>query len=105
MTSDDFVKVQPKLLIKAVIQDSVHIVQSPLSSPVTSDYIVLKTDEILQYHPFCDDFGPMDLAQVTKFITLLSDTLRNPQLTEPCKVVFVVEPGRRAMTNMGELYL
>jgi cell division cycle 14 len=50
----------------------------------------------IQYEPYCDDFGPMDMSCVAHFIKSLDKTFTAfPDL----KIVFCVEPGRRNLTN------
>ena len=50
----------------------------------------------LQYIPFCDDFGPLNMACIAEFITLLDDETES---FPGSKIVFCVEPGKRKLTN------
>ena len=60
------------------------------------DYHHFSTTEYLEYHPLCDDFGPMNIASVISFVEMLEDEMEfNPSK----KVVYLVEKGRRAFTN------
>ncbi len=53
-------------------------------------------DESIQYFPLCDDFGPMNLASVVKFIRQLDNEL---ETFSSCVLLYVVEKGQRALTN------
>ena len=53
-------------------------------------------DQSIQYFPLCDDFGPMNLSSVVKFIRQLHGELE----TYPtCVLLYSVEKGERALTN------
>ena len=55
------------------------------------------TKSVLEYEPFCDDFGPMRLSHVFRFIELLDDTLAK---YSDEKIVYCVEPkDPRAFSN------
>jgi cell division cycle 14 len=54
------------------------------------------TDGYLEYDCLCDDFGPMNIACVIRFIGLLEDKLR---LYPTKKLVYLVGKGRRNFTN------
>ena len=54
----------------------------------------------LQYIPFCDDFGPLNMACIAEFITLLDDETES---FPGSKIVFCVEPGKRKLTNAAFL--
>ena len=50
----------------------------------------------VEYHPFCDDFGPMNLSSVIAFIEQLeNEILLNPR----SRIVYMVDAGRRSLTN------
>lgn len=53
-------------------------------------------NEAIKYHNFCDDFGPMNLASVTRFIVQLDSEL---DIESPPILFYCVDTGRRAMTN------
>jgi cell division cycle 14 len=50
----------------------------------------------IQYHAYRDDFGPMSIASVARFIDLLDQEL---QAHPNCKVVLCADDGSRALTN------
>ena len=89
-------------LLESVLHEKLYIAQNINTSSLNPEYQVFRTFGKLYYYPFCDDFGPMDMAQVTNFITMLTHELRTQQKS---KIVYVVEEGRRALTNAGMLVL
>ena len=50
----------------------------------------------IQYHAFCDDFGPMNFESIARFIQLLDNELSSHP---SCKIVYCADEGRRALTN------
>ena len=50
----------------------------------------------LTYDAFCDDFGPMNLASICKFIELLERELTS---SDSCRIAYCVDPGQRVFTN------
>mmetsp|Transcript_12933 Transcript_12933/g.35860 ORF Transcript_12933/g.35860 Transcript_12933/m.35860 type:complete len:212 (-) Transcript_12933:1617-2252(-) len=50
----------------------------------------------LEYFPLCDDFGPMNIANVIRFIQMLETEIKEQTAK---RVVYLVEKGRRAFTN------
>jgi cell division cycle 14 len=50
----------------------------------------------LQYHSFCDDFGPMNFSSIARFIRQLDAEL---SAHPTCKIVYCADAGRRALTN------
>ena len=44
-------------------------------------------DRILQYQNFCADFGPMNLACVTRFNRLVREKLSSPKFSEGCQTI------------------
>ena len=52
-------------------------------------------DESIQYFPLCDDFGPMNLSSVVKFVRQLDHEL---ETFSTCVLLYVVDEGQRALT-------
>ena len=48
------------------------------------------------YQAYCDDFGPLNLAAVMRFIDLLDKEIATHQSG---RIVYCVDPGRRALAN------
>ena len=84
-------------LFKEVLENKVYVAQDFDAGYFSLEYEVLQTESILHYWPFADDFGPMDMAQVTTFVRLLAKHMKNTER----KVVYIVEAGRRALANAG----
>ena len=57
-------------------------------------------DTNLKYHPFCDDFGPMNFACIVNFIEELD---RELDQSESGTLVYCAGNGRRALTNAAFL--
>ena len=91
----------PLKIFKEVVDKKVYVAQNYDTQSFSREYIVLRTDEILHYWPFADDFGPMDMAQITTFVRLIVKILK----TDQRKIVYLVEPGKRALANAGILCL
>ena len=49
-----------------------------------------------KYQPYCDDFGPLNMASTIHFIRQLDTELSS---SEDCKVLVYAEEGKRALTN------
>ena len=59
-----------------------------------------RPQQLLKYHAFCDDFGPLNFSCVSRFIELLNDEKANhPE----CKIVYLVDAGSRELTNAAFL--
>ncbi len=50
---------------------------------------------IQSYHPFCDDFGPMNMACTTRFIEQLDQEVASCARASCSQLVLSVESGRR----------
>ena len=82
-------------LLRAVIGSKVYIAQNVPASP-GKGYKCVETHENLRYYPFCDDFGPMNMASVIRFIEIINQEIEsNPS----SKIIYCVPKGRRALTN------
>ena len=55
-----------------------------------------KPEESIRYEPLCDDFGPMNLVSITKFVNQLDKELEeNPS----SRLIYSVDDGQRNLTN------
>ncbi len=50
----------------------------------------------ISYHPFCDDFGPMNMACIVDYIRLIDSKLED---FPDRKLVLCVASGKRELTN------
>jgi cell division cycle 14 len=71
-------------------------VSNEVSETTDGEYYCFKPQNLLQYHPFCDDFGPMNLACAVKFIDMLDEAMSE---FASHKILVCVNEGRRNMTN------
>ena len=65
------------------------------SPKLGDDYRLIHTDEFLNYTAFCDDFGPMNMSTVLRFIDRLDIEMK----TSDEKILCLVHTGRRPFTN------
>ena len=82
--------------MKAVLGNRLYLCQGIDILPEGRSYKLFVPDESIQYHPLCDDFGPMNLASVVKFIQLLDTELN---LEASCVLIYSIETSKRALTN------
>ena len=61
-----------------------------------SNYICINTDHEIVYHPFADDFGPFNLANVSEFMSILHHTIKSRRGR---RVVYSVQGSPRHLTN------
>ena len=54
----------------------------------------------MQYHPFCDDFGPMNFGSIAAFVHRLDEEISNAKSDT---IVYAAEDGRRALMNAAFL--
>ena len=83
--------------ILPVIQDFLFFCDH--SSTLTlddSNFLCLNTDNDIVYDPFADDFGPYNLADVSKFMILLNQTIKSRRGR---RVVYSVRSSARDLTN------
>lgn len=63
----------------------------------TATHHFFSIDAELLYEPFCEDFGPLHLGAVHKYVTMVDSMLRSPGLEGKCIVhVTSQEPNKRA---------
>jgi hypothetical protein len=85
-----------KNIFHSVIDELVFLAQGDVALPTQETYQIFQPLKTLKYYPICDDFGPMNLASTTRFIEMLEDEIYDYPSS---KIVFVVDSGRRALTN------
>ena len=62
----------------------------------TKKFRCFRPQSVLTYYAYCDDFGPMNMSSVARFIQLLDQEL---EAYPSSKLMFCVDDGRRALTN------
>ena len=78
------------------VVDRVCLAQNMPPFKSTPKFCCFRPQLVLHYHSYCDDFGPMNLACVTRFIELLDQELSSQP---SCRIVYLADEGRRALTN------
>ena len=58
-----------------------------------------QNDSRLRYHPYCDDFGPMNMTSTIYFIKLLDEAISKCAAMYINDIIYFVDSGRRALSN------
>lgn len=82
-------------LLQPVIDDRVYVAQH-ISPANAKNYRCFSTVGLFEYHALCDDFGPMNMSCVVRFITLLDEEMSS---FPNSKIAYCSEHGRRALAN------
>ena len=64
----------------------------------TSEATYFSTDDLLLYHPYYTDFGPLNIAQVCRFCRLLNQKLADPS-KEHKRIVYCCRPQHDTRAN------
>jgi cell division cycle 14 len=64
-----------------------------------TQYRVFKIDPAINYHPYCDDFGPMNMACTMRFIEQLDTELERCEKASVGQLVLSLDSGSRLLTN------
>ena len=86
---------KPKVFLP-VIPEKLYLAQEIDPAYFGKGFRCISSQGVVEYHPLCDDFGPMNLVSIVNFIRLLEEEM------EECasiKLVLVSDNGRRALTN------
>ena len=76
--------------------DRLYVCQDVDILPEGESFVIFRPDPSIQYHSFCDDFGPLNMSSVIKFVQQLDRQLEsNPE----CVLFYTVRAGRRELTN------
>ena len=71
--------------------------------PECNDARFFRTDGVIEYVPFADDFGPMSLSSIIFFIELMEYELTACAESGLSALVFLPDDGRRNFTNAAFL--
>jgi cell division cycle 14 len=78
------------------IPGRLFIVHNDVQLPDSATFRKFRPNPCIHYSPFCDDFGPMNMAAVIRF----SEQLHSEFETYPSsRLFFCIEEGSRSMTN------
>jgi cell division cycle 14 len=78
-----------------MIDDKLYISNSRMTER-SQEYRYFSSSETLTYEALCDDFGPMNMSCLIRFIQMLEDEI---ELNPTKKIVYLAEKGRRPFTN------
>jgi cell division cycle 14 len=62
-------------------------------------FLSLSNDGYVQYHPYRDDFGPMNLSSTIHFIRMLDEKIQECVASNIDQVVYSVNDGQRSLSN------
>ena len=80
----------------SVLNERLYLAQNVNEKRLPKSIRCFRPASAVDFHPFCDDFGPLNLASVVNFIRALDSEL---SCFPENRVVFCVENGRRHLTN------
>ena len=81
-------------IVQPVLDDIVYVAQGVHDLPMAFQSFV--PDHSVQYYPLCNDFGPMNLDCIVKFVQRLDETLAEFPTS---RIFYLVDEGRRQLTN------
>ena len=85
----------PRALYVPVIDERIFIAQN-IPKPRGQGIRCLSTTGKIEYEPLCDDFGPMNISSIARFIDQLDQEIAEyPE----SKIVYLVETGKRCLSN------
>ena len=85
-----------KATVQHVCDDKLYIAQGVVYLPETSLFQVFVPKKPIVYIPFCDDFGPMNMACIADFISQLDDKLN---ANSSSRLIYTVDNSKRSLTN------
>ena len=99
----EILPVLPKSFCCPIIGNRVYLADKHERRPEeipTGEYKSFSTDGVLEYIPFCDDFGPMSLSHIARFIETLQSLLdENPMSA----ILYCVDICPKKITNAAFL--
>eukprot|EP00292_Cryptomonas_paramecium_P012152 CAMPEP_0113707778 /NCGR_PEP_ID=MMETSP0038_2-20120614/28597_1 /TAXON_ID=2898 /ORGANISM="Cryptomonas paramecium" /LENGTH=298 /DNA_ID=CAMNT_0000633375 /DNA_START=1 /DNA_END=893 /DNA_ORIENTATION=- /assembly_acc=CAM_ASM_000170 len=92
---DEIMEIQCQF-VKTVLKDRFYICQNMEKPPESKNAKVFVPDEAIQYYSLCDDFGPLNMSSIMKFVRQLDEEMtKYPSMT----FFYAVENGVRNLTN------
>ena len=83
-------------VMQMILSDRLFVCQGVDILPDGEKFLRFVPDECIQYYPLCDDFGPMNLASVVKFVRQLDAEL---EAKPDCTFFYCIDSGKRSLTN------
>ena len=84
------------LTMQHVLDDRLYIAQGVEHLPTSDQFRIFEPEARIKYEAFCDDFGPMNMASIARFINQLDGELADHP---SCRIFYCVDDGRRRLTN------
>ena len=66
-------------------------------------FMSFQINEDIEYHPFCDDFGPLNISSTIRFIKQMEDEILACNRASCKKLVLSVDNGKRSLSNAAAL--
>ena len=66
-------------------------------------FLSFQLDGEIEYHPFCDDFGPLNISSTIRFIKQMEDEILACNQASCKKLVLSVDNGKRSLSNAAAL--
>ena len=79
-----------------VLQHRLYICQNVDVLPDADQFKTFVPKESVQYHAICDDFGPMNMSSVIRFVEQLHGELEQ---YPSCTLLYAVDESKRSLTN------
>ena len=80
----------------SAVNQRLYLAQNVDRTKIPKSYRYFRLSSAIKYHPFCDDFGPMNMAGIVDFIRSLESEFSSfPE----SKILFCVDKGTRNLTN------
>jgi cell division cycle 14 len=103
--------VPPEQLCQRIVQEfssgsssrSIQIFIAQNGGQPSGRFVAFQNDAAIEYHPYCDDFGPMNISTTINFIKQLEKEILACTQISCDQLVYSVQDGRRALTNAAML--
>jgi cell division cycle 14 len=80
-----------------LIQDVLVVCDAETSTALnTLNYVCVSAEKEIVYHPFADDFGPLDLSDLNRFMNIMKQAVKNRRGRT---VLYTVRFDPRSLTN------
>ena len=85
-----------KVIMQSTLCGQLIICQGVDILPQGECYQMFVPNQSIHYYPLCDDFGPMNLASLIRFVRQLDEEI---EMNPSCVLLYCVDAGKRALTN------
>ena len=84
------------MFLRSVSNEKLYLAFNIHDMDFGASFVIFRPSDAIAYHPYCDDFGPMNMSSVIDFIEELNASIR---VSGARKIVYKVNGGRRELTN------